>query len=125
MSVFFLLYLFVTVMRQGIAPEFYHYMSLTPWEHSSSDEFEEVTIWISQDGLVHLNGIPKDFIESKTLPEFTQSLTSFRESADSIGDRLLILIETEELTRYERIVDVLDAMEQAGIEERFHLSVGS
>ena len=51
----------------------------------------------------------------KNLPEFAGSLNSLREASDASKSKVLVTIYANELARYERVIDVLDALSRAKI----------
>ena len=78
---------------------------------------EEVAIRIEDDGQVYLNDDPLDLPETKNLPELAASLNQVRESSDASNSKVLVTIYANELARYERGVDVLDALSRAKISD--------
>ena len=53
--------------------------------------------------------------DAKNLPEFAGSLNSLREASDASKSKVLVTIYANELARYERVIDVLDALSRAKI----------
>lgn len=76
---------------------------------------DEVVIWIDADGLVSVNDEPVDDEESRKLPELTASLKTMARAADDSGVTLSVVIRSESTVKYQRIVDVLDAIVRARV----------
>ena len=76
---------------------------------------DEISIRIEDDGQVYLNDDPLDNPESKDLPELAGSLYQLRESSVASQSDVLVTIYANELARYNRVVDVLDALSRAQI----------
>jgi biopolymer transport protein ExbD len=76
---------------------------------------DEIAVRIEDDGQVYLNDDPLDTPEAKNLPEFASSLNQLRESSDASKAEVLVTIYANDLARYERVVDVLDALTRARI----------
>lgn len=78
---------------------------------------DEIAIRIEDDGQVYLNDDPLDAPEVKNLPELASSLNQMRESADGSQTKVLVTIYANELARYDRVVDVLDALSRAKLSD--------
>ena len=77
---------------------------------------DEIAVRIEDDGQVYLNDDPLDTPEAKNLPEFASNLNQLRESSDASSQSpVLVTIYANDLARYERVVDVLDALSRAKI----------
>jgi biopolymer transport protein ExbD len=76
---------------------------------------DEIAVRIEDDGQVYLNDDPLDTPEVKLLPEFASNLNQLRESSDASKSEVLVTIYANDLARYERVVDVLDALSRAKI----------
>ena len=76
---------------------------------------DEIAVRVEDDGQVYLNDDPLDSPEAKNLPEFASSLNSLREASDASKSKVLVTIYANELARYERVIDVLDALSRAKI----------
>ena len=76
---------------------------------------DEIAVRVEDDGQVYLNDDPLDSPEAKALPEFTGNLNMLRESSEASKSEVLVTIYANELARYERVVDVLDALSRAKI----------
>ena len=76
---------------------------------------DEIAVRVEDDGQVYLNDDPLDTPEAKQLPEFASNLNQLRESSDAAKTEVLVTIYANDLARYERVVDVLDALSRAKI----------
>ncbi len=76
---------------------------------------DEVSIMIEDDGQVYLNDDPLDSAEQKNLPELAGSLIQLKQASVSAGSKILVTVYANELAKYERVVDVLDALTRAQI----------
>jgi biopolymer transport protein ExbD len=76
---------------------------------------DEIAVRVEDDGQVYLNDDPLDTPEAKLLPEFASNLNQLRESSDAAKSEVLVTIYANDLARYERVVDVLDALSRAKI----------
>lgn len=70
----------------------------------------DVTIRVEEDGAVSLNGEEFDSPGSKTLPFLGTTLARLAATAGPDGKNLLVTIDAARQARYERIVDVLNAL---------------
>lgn len=76
---------------------------------------DEVIIFIGQDGQVYLNEEPMDAPAQKDLRELAEEMKKLKQAGDSMGAKLLVTIQSEPLAKYERVVDVLDALTRANV----------
>jgi biopolymer transport protein ExbD len=76
---------------------------------------DEVSIMIEDDGQVYLNDDPLDSPEGKDLRELAGSLVQLKQASDTAGSKILVTVYANELAKYERVVDVLDALTRAKI----------
>jgi biopolymer transport protein ExbD len=76
---------------------------------------DEIAVRVEDDGQVYLNDDPLDTPEAKLLPEFASNLNQLRESSEAAKTEVLVTIYANDLARYERVVDVLDALSRAKI----------
>ena len=76
---------------------------------------DEIAVRVEDDGQVYLNDDPLDTPEAKNLPELASNLNQLRESSDASKSQVLVTIYANDLARYERVVDVLDALSRAKI----------
>jgi biopolymer transport protein ExbD len=76
---------------------------------------DEVTIDIDVDGVVLMNDEEFDTPQDKDLPNLTNSIARLKEDADSRGSKVLVTIQAAEEAKYERIIDVMNALTKAKI----------
>jgi len=117
-DVVFVIMLFFMVMAGAVKVE--HELktalpSAVPQEAKDVDVPDEIIIAISEDDTVSMNeeemGQPGD----KPLRQLTDDLIRLRKEADGRGSKVLVTVQTEEQTKYYRIIDVLDSLSRAGI----------
>lgn len=116
-DVVFVILLFFIAQASGIQVENAHVTKLPGTVESSTETIlpDEIAVRVEDDGQVYLNDDPLDGPEIKSLPEFAGSLNSLREASDASKSKVLVTIYANELARYERVVDVLDALSRARI----------
>lgn len=116
-DVVFVILLYFMAMAGGVQVENAHNTKLPGTIATESDTPlpDEIAVRIEDDGQVYLNDDPLDTPEIKSLPEFANSLNQLRESSDASKSEVLVTIYANELARYERVVDVLDALSRAKI----------
>lgn len=76
---------------------------------------DEIAVRIEDDGQVFLNDDPLDGPAVKDLPQFANSLAQLKEASDATKSEVLVTIYANELARYERVINVLDALSRAKI----------
>ncbi len=116
-DVVFVILLFFIVSASDIQVENSHVTKLPGTVETQSDTPtpDEIAVSIEDDGQVFLNDDPLDTPEAKLLPELASNLTQLRESSAASKSEVLVTIYANELARYERVVDVLDALSRAKI----------
>ena len=121
-DVVFVILLFFIVQASDIQVENSHVTKLPGTVEASTDTPipDEIAIRVEDDGQVYLNDDPLDSPDAstpagKTLPELTGNLNQLRESSQASKSEVLVTIYANELARYERVVDVLDALSRAKI----------
>lgn len=116
-DVVFVILLFFIVQASDIQVENAHVTKLPGTIESDKAVSlpDEVAVRIEDDGQVYLNDDPLDSPTTKNLPEFASSLNQLRESSDASKAEILVTIYANELARYERVIDVLDALSRAKI----------
>jgi biopolymer transport protein ExbD len=116
-DVVFVILLFFIVQASDIQVENSHVTKLPGTVETSSDTPmpDEIAIRVEDDGQVYLNDDPLDSPEAKNLPELAGNLNQLRESSEASKSEVLVTIYANELARYERVVDVLDALSRAKI----------
>lgn len=116
-DVVFVILLFFIVQAGDIKVENAHITKLpgTVETDRSVSTPDEIAIRIEDDGQTYLNDDPLDSPTDKNLPELASTLNALRESADASKSEVLVTIYANELARYERVVNVLDALSRAKI----------
>ena len=117
-DVVFVILLFFIVQASDIQVETSHVTKLpgtVELDPSSALPPDEIAIRVEDDGQVYMNDDPMDGPEIKTLPELAGTLNQLRESSENSQSKVLVTIYANELARYERVVDVLDALSRARI----------
>lgn len=76
---------------------------------------DEVSIMIEDDGSIYVNDVPVDSPETKDLRELARELVQLKQASDNSGTKVLVTVYANELAKYERVVDVLDALTRAKI----------
>ncbi|MFZ2278624.1 MAG: biopolymer transporter ExbD [Prosthecobacter sp.] len=77
---------------------------------------EEITIGILEDGTVTMNEEVFDTPKDKALPSLTKNLRRASESSARQQQKVLVTIQAEEQASYERVIDVLNSLHKAGIQ---------
>jgi biopolymer transport protein ExbD len=77
---------------------------------------DEITIGILEDGTVTLNEAAFDSPKDKALPALTDTLKLLATSSARQNHKLLVTIQAEEQASYERIIDVLNSLHKAQIQ---------
>lgn len=116
-DVVFVILLFFIVQASDIQVENAHVTKLPGTVETSGDTPlpDEIAVRIEDDGQVYLNDDPLDSPTAKGLPEFASNMNQLRENSDAAKSEVLVTIYANELARYERVVDVLDALSRAKV----------
>ncbi|HEY8901666.1 MAG TPA: biopolymer transporter ExbD [Chthoniobacterales bacterium] len=77
---------------------------------------DEQIITVSDVGDVTLNDEPMDSPQSAQLPQLTAALSRLRQSAEAAKSPLVVTIVSDQVARYSRAIQVLDALAAARIE---------
>jgi len=117
-DVCFLLLFFYILTSKPVKPEADMSMTLpgTVAQEESVDIPDEQRILIEENGQIILNDLSLDKPDSKELPALLATLKRFRESADANKSQALITVDVSDTARHQRVVDVLNACAQAGIQ---------
>ena len=112
-DVVFVILLYFMVMASGIKAE----GALNTKLPSGTGQIfsDEIAIRVDDDGQVFLNDDPLDELENHTLPELTGNLIQLREGSEASGSPMLVTIYANELAKYQRVIEVLDALTRAKI----------
>ena len=113
----FLLLVFFMVTAKPIKQESDINMGLpgTVEQSESLDIPDEQRLSILADGQVVLNDLALDTPASRELPSLTATLKRFKESCDANKVEPLVTLDPADAASHQRIVDVLNACAQAGI----------
>lgn len=122
-DVVFVIMLFFMVLAGSIKVENAHNTKLPgTLEVANPDTIppDEIAIRIEDDGQVFLNEDPLDNTDTvtpqgKLLPELADNLRLLRETSEASKAEVLVTIYANEQAKYERVVDVLDALSRAKI----------
>lgn len=116
-DVVFVILLFFIVQASDIQVENAHITKLPGTVEAQGDTPmpDEIAVNIEDDGQVFLNSDPVDAPDAKLLPELASNLNQLRESSAASKSEVLVTIYANEFARYERVVDVLDALSRAKI----------
>ena len=126
-DVVFVIMLFFMVMAGAVKVEHELKTSLpgvSSQQASDADLPDEITIIVGEDGSVTMNDEEMDTPTDKKLNTLTVNLARLKQDADARGSKVLVTLQTEEQAKYERIIDVLNALAKARI-ENVTFTVGS
>ena len=118
-DVVFVIMLFFMVMAGAVKVE--HELktalpgSTPPTAVDSKDVPDEITILVTEDGTVTMNEEEFDTPKDKKMKGLTLNLRKLTQDADLRGSKVLVTLQTEEQTKYERVIDVLNALAVAQI----------
>lgn len=82
----------------------------------SVDMPDEQMIEVRADNRVFLNGQQFGDPGSQELPDLVQLLKRYKAASDASRNKALITVAAEDLARHQRVIDVLNACADAGIE---------
>jgi len=118
-DVVFVILLYFMVMAGAVQVENAHNTKLpgTVASETETETPDEVAVKIEDDGQVYLNDDPLDSPEAKDLRELTNNLLQLKESSDASKSKVLVTIYAAELAKYQRVIDVLDALSRARLED--------
>ncbi len=116
-DVVFVIMLFFMVMAGAVKVE--HELktalpgSTPPAAADIKDVPDEITIVVTEDGTVTMNDEEFDTPTDKKLPRLTADLIKLQKDATNRGGKVLVTLQTEEQAKYERVIDVLNALGKA------------
>ncbi len=116
-DVVFVIMLFFMVMAGAVKVE-KELNSQLPGNAETSgqtDFVDEQVITIAENGEVQLNEEPMDTPVSKELPTLKATLTRLRIASDQAKSPTMVTVVSEPAAKYDRTVDVLNALAVAGI----------
>jgi len=118
-DVVFVIMLFFMVLAGAVQTENTHNTKLPGTIETKTDTVapDEVAIRIEDDGQVFLNDDPVDrpAPADKTLPELAKNLIDLHNISIAAKSEVMVTIYANDLARYERVIDVLDALTRAKI----------
>lgn len=116
-DVVFVIMLYFMVMAGAVQVENAHNTKLpgTVQVDTETPTPDEIAVQIEDDGQVSLNEDPLDGPDTKLLPELATNLNQLRESSEASRSEVLVTIYASEQAKYERVIDVLDALSRARI----------
>lgn len=118
-DVFFVIMLFFMVMAGTVHVE-RELKTKLPGPHDAALNIPfpdaEIIIGIREDGTVTMNEEAFDAPRDKTLPELTRTLRRLAASSSRQRQQVLATIQAEETSSYERVIDVLNSLHRAAIQ---------
>lgn len=126
-DVVFVILLFFMVAAGNARMENAHNTSLPsyPGPHTPTQLPDEILITVEAGGQVYLNENPVDSPGVKNLAELAAGMSELKQTGDSLGSRVLVTIQADEGAKYERVVDVLDALTRAKVRDVTFTTAGS
>ena len=117
-DVCFLLLFFYIITSKPVKPEADMSMTLpgTVAQEESLDIPDEQRITIQGNGQIVLNDLALDRPDDKHLPALLATLKRFKESSDANKSQALITLDVSDNAVHQRVVDVLNACAEAGIQ---------
>ena len=115
-DVVFVILLYFMVMAGAVQVENAHNTKLPGTVENTGapiDTPDEIAIKIEDDGQVYLNDDPLDSPDAKDLRELAANLIQLKQSSDASGAKVLVTIYAAEDAKYQRVIDVLDALGRA------------
>jgi biopolymer transport protein ExbD len=76
---------------------------------------DEITVGVEETGNITLNEEELDPPDSKIMPNFIATMMRLKQEADGRNAKVLVTIQAEEQAKYERVIDVLNALARAQI----------
>jgi len=126
-DVVFVIMLFFMVMAGAVKVEFELKIKL-PGEDTVASEAQdipdELTISITENGQVAINDNEVDKPTDKTLPTLFVEISKLRQNAEHAKTKLLVTVQAEETTSYDRIALVLDTLAAAHANENVTFAIG-
>ena len=116
-DVVFVILLFFMVKAGDLQTETAHVAQLPsgPYNGCLVQMPDEITITVAEDGQVYLNDDPFDTPDSARLRKLATNLAALKSSAAYLGAEVRVLVQAEEQAKYQRVIDVMDALHQAEI----------
>ena len=117
-DVCFLLLFFYIITSKPVKPEADMSMTLpgTVAQEESLDIPDEQRITIQDSGQIVLNDLALDRPDDRKLPALLATLKRFKESSEANKSQALITLDVSDGAVHQRVVDVLNACAEAGIQ---------
>lgn len=117
-DVCFLLLFFYILTSKPVKPEADMSMTLpgTVAQEEALDIPDEQRITIQDNGQIVLNDLALDTPDDKNLPALLSTLKRFKESSEANKSQALITLDVSDTATHQRVVDVLNACAEAGIQ---------
>lgn len=115
-DVVFVILLYFIIMVGAVQKETAHNTKLPSNCGLSVETPDEIAIRIEEDGQVYLNDDPLDLANEGALVELTENLKQLKTGSDSSSSEVLVTIYAADSARYQRMMDVLDSLGEARIE---------
>jgi biopolymer transport protein ExbD len=118
-DVVFVIMLFFMVMAGAVKKEMELKQQLpginTVSAENAPEMPDEITVGVEEAGNVTLNEEELDPPESKLMPNFINTMARLRQEADGRKAKVLVTIQAEEQAKYDRVIDVLNALAKAQV----------
>jgi biopolymer transport protein ExbD len=117
-DVVFVIMLFFMVMSNSVKVEHELKTALPGVATTTTEDLElpdEILIVIAEDGAVLMNDEEFDSPTDVKLPSLTDSLIKLKKDADLRNSKVLVTLQTEEQAKYDRIIQVMNALAAARI----------
>lgn len=115
-DVVFVIMLFFMVMANSVKVE-HELKTVLPGPPSAfmPEPADELRIEIAEDGAVLMNDEEFDLATDAKLPTLTANLIRLKKDADFRNERVVVTLQSEEQAKYERIIQVMNALAAAKI----------
>lgn len=115
-DVVFVIMLFFMVMANSVKVE-HELKTVLPGPPSDviPGTVDELRIEIAEDGAVLMNDEEFDSASDAKLPTLTANLIRLKKDADFRNERVVVTLQSEEQAKYERIIQVMNALAAAKI----------
>lgn len=118
-DVVFVIMLFFMVMAGAVKKEMElksQLPGIAPASPDAPQEMpDEITVGVEESGAVTLNEEELDQPGDKVMPNFINTLKRLKQEADNREAKVIVTIQAEEQAKYERVIDVLNALAVARI----------
>ena len=118
-DVVFVIMLFFMVMAGAVKVE-HELKTKLPGNAETAKETEmpdEITIGVSENGTITINEDPVGQPNDKTLDNLYNEMMKMATAAKQSKTKLLITVQAEEAAKYERVINVLDVLARADIND--------